>query len=307
VAKTLANFDQELADLRNALFQNSSFVFLLSDLPNADLLHRSKGVRNCRSPIQGETRSELHGDNVTYTSTKRGIFCDSFALPEFDNNQQYLIHIQGKTLSGAGAQLLVLNGETKRFDLTTATGTSDFNLWEPIYPSHNSSYTGQYAQFVLNGESYADEQNRVEFENLTLYPFPLNWLAGIYIQNSTPISQFQTEIQTQHKVGTTFYQAQVNAISDPSLIGLPQSFDTGWIAFKQPKKFGEWLSLRKNFFPHIQYNGWANAWLLPKGEYTVAIWYWPQLLSFVGYGILALTIMLLAIKGFWSWRHSKIR
>ncbi len=80
------------------------------------------------------------------------------------------------------------------------------------------------------------------------------------------------------KIGTFLYQVKTQG---EGYLTLSQGYDVNWLAFS--------TSNLLNFYPHFQYNGWANAWKIPTGEHSLVIFYWPQLLGFAGYGLLAFT------------------
>jgi hypothetical protein len=60
-----------------------------------------------------------------------------------------------------------------------------------------------------------------------------------------------------------------------------QSAHPAWIAFPSNRPW--------QLLDHRTYNGWANAWIVPAGTTTVTMLFWPQLLSFLGYGVLIIT------------------
>ena len=64
------------------------------------------------------------------------------------------------------------------------------------------------------------------------------------------------------------------------LLKLSQGYDQGWTS----------LDLE-----HVKVDGWANGWIVPQSG-TVTIFYWPQLLEFLGFGVLGLTMALLIAK-----------
>lgn len=68
-----------------------------------------------------------------------------------------------------------------------------------------------------------------------------------------------------HRISNTDYMVTVHANSSAYLV-LNQAFSTGWVANSNGIVFQG----------HYEANGFANSWLLPKGNYTVEIRFVPQ-------------------------------
>ncbi len=297
-SKIVKSFDEQMSSLTVDQLKNAQISFSFDDVIPFKLLSgnkRSLGVKNCRDPQVGSVSSIRKDTSVEYLAKDKGLFCDTYFFPEIDTDTQYVYHLKGETKSGAGMSVLLLNPYTKRFDIYTGTRTGKFDFFAPLYPSHNySEDNSQYFQLIFNGDSYGSEENKVEVQQSELYPLPLNWLTSIYTTPATPSENFVTQITQQSKLGTSFYTIKALVLSEEGLVVLPQSFDKGWIAFS--------LKSPLHLFKHLTYNGWANAWMLPAGDYEVVVLYWPQLLSFAGYGLLFATLVGFAVAYFISSR-----
>jgi hypothetical protein len=46
---------------------------------------------------------------------------------------------------------------------------------------------------------------------------------------------------------------------------------------------------------HVKVDGWANGWMVP-GSVTIAIFYWPQLLEYLGFALLVAMILVIVFK-----------
>lgn len=78
------------------------------------------------------------------------------------------------------------------------------------------------------------------------------------------------------------------------LLVLNQGFDKAWIGMSSGR-----------LLRHVKVNGWANGWVLDRpisGE--VVIFYWPQFLEWVGFGILLVSGFVLVGHGFGEGRWS---
>ena len=108
---------------------------------------------------------------------------------------------------------------------------------------------------------------------------PLEQIAGAFFakggQRASHVSPLQ--IVNVKKIGTWLYIVETK---NDGLLRLSQGYDAGWIS--------PWLE-------HVKVDGWANGWMVP-GSVTIVIFYWPQLLEYLGFGMLGVTIVLLLRK-----------
>ena len=129
---------------------------------------------------------------------------------------------------------------------------------------------------------------------------PLTWLQKIKISNNNTIVDSNLSVRNVRKWGTGIYL--VDVVGDGLLV-LNQGFDQGWVAFTPDLGF-KIYDLR--FLKHVKVNGWGNGWIvpvnseqrtvdgadLPAGEAghrlltTVVLLYWPQILEWIGLGML---------------------
>lgn len=92
------------------------------------------------------------------------------------------------------------------------------------------------------------------------------------------------------KHGTWAYKVDLAVASrvdteGEGLMQLGQGYEDGWIAFQiQDSRF--------QILDHKMVSGWANGWEVPASS-TVYIFFWPQLLEFLGFGMLGLTMLIL--------------
>jgi len=48
---------------------------------------------------------------------------------------------------------------------------------------------------------------------------------------------------------------------------------------------------------HILVNNWANGWELEGNEKNIVVFFWPQILEWLGFGMLPLPFLYLVFKG----------
>jgi hypothetical protein len=67
---------------------------------------------------------------------------------------------------------------------------------------------------------------------------------------------------------------------------LAQSYESGWVAWDQDFRFLE----------HKKVNNWANGWILEENSRNVYVLFWPQILEFAGFGVLAILLVTFCLK-----------
>jgi hypothetical protein len=301
IQQKLANFDQKLQNLdleqNNELAiaipygQNKAFVV---DKSWQEETGRELAAKNCAFEEKGEVKKKVLANGIEYWAKDQAILCENLIYPSLDFELEYLYHLKGENSQGVGLSLSLINPLTKRADIEAMTPDGAFNLFFPVYPSKNNSAKKGFFLLNLSAESYGKEENIIQVERSEFITAPLSWLSSIYSQDEQSKLNFDTELISQKKWGTSFYAAKIKVSSEQGLLVLPQAFDRGWIAFIKPKL---WKTLA-----HWQYNGWANAWILPQGEeLELLIIYWPQLLNFLGYLLLAGLLIVGATKLFFTY------
>lgn len=252
---------------------------------------------NCSLDKRGEIKIFSDIQLMSFSAKNEATLCHTKFLPQLSSSLEYLYWWQGENISGSGLRQFLVNPLTKRFDLEIISPQGKFDLWFPVYPSQNYSSNNRPYQFDVNAESYGTEENLTNVKKSEFISLPLSWLTSIKTLPEQAVLSFETEIKKTKKTGTTFYWSLVDVSSKQGLIVLPQSFDEGWIAFAKPSSLSEYTKI--NLLEHVKYNGWGNAWFIPKGEsQEILIIFWPQLLSFLGYFLL--TITLISIIIFWK-------
>lgn len=94
-------------------------------------------------------------------------------------------------------------------------------------------------------------------------------------------------------------RAEIELIEDPG-VGMKnderdglifvnnQAYREGWVATEWPMANGKW-----QMFEHVKVNGWKNGWVVDEctpranGQCQIVVMYWPQLLEYLGFLILA--------------------
>lgn len=261
--------------------------------------------QNCAQPLRGSitTHQSLADQSVVYTADKHGVNCNGLGLIQTSSWQDYLLRVVGNNQVGRGLKFFVSRNQgALPDDYMFATESFDSSVALHGLPEVDES------ALTLNWEARSFGQKAIAgLSQLSLVPMPLRQLAGAELKSVEAetvevVTDNNLEVETYHLGTDTFHSLRVRCWSQPCVIGLDQSFDSGWLAFQVPGSAGAegWWSLtRYQLLPHSYLNSWANAWQLPVGEYSIIIFYWPQALSgiqLLGLGMAVGVVLRWAIK-----------
>ncbi len=248
---------------------------------------------NCDSFKRGSisTKRNAETESVTYQAKDQAAVCEGVAPLGIKTHQTYLLRVQNQNQTGRNLKVYLQNAATDRTDVEhlLPTNRQDVSYFIQSWPFIPES--GYYVNWETR--SFGSQPSINELGKVSFYPLNLEQLAGIKLipnANVSPVSSPTTVTHTW-KFGTHQYGGHVSSSTEDGVLVLSQGFDKAWLAFTipaNPLQLANYKTLE-----HVHYNTWANAWLLPKGESEVMIFYWPQLLSFIGYGLLGISVIAL--------------
>ncbi len=224
-------------------------------------------------------RYESHGEAL----------CDSFEFPMFDHASGAVLEVRSRNLAGMPLRLCLTNEYSKRCDLyVSLTKNVDFTTQYFLVPpmGNGRGYTVNFSNLIF-GTSVSIN----DLEYVALVPFPYYLVRGI------------------HKPLTTVAGR---------LLVYNQAFENGWIA---------WCGFKPCRAEHVVVNNWANGWVFPsvQGDSSVSsssssqqvgqppqnlspsspnviIFFWPQVLEYLGFGFLigwfALVVLLPKLQNY---------
>lgn len=225
-------------------------------------------------------RGTVQKIGANYSADERGAVCDYIVMPELDTRLSYLMRMQGENEAGRSLKFFLYNTGSKRSDLEYLLGKHTYDQTFSLLPwEFDGNYTlnietrsfGQYAE---------NKVSPVEVRWL-----PLEQIAGVRITPSrSDLVGFENDLQPTRsdlqivevkKYGTWLYIVETK---NGGLLKLSQGYDEGWVS--------PWIE-------HVKVDGWANGWMVPAGQHQIVIFYWPQLLEYLGFVILGVTIIVL--------------
>lgn len=209
-------------------------------------------------------------DNSTNSEYNIGLPTNNSSLtvynfPQAKLNQDYLVEINYKYISGLPAKISAFsnNSRHKYFDTRLEKSTQNTTAWF-IIPSHETEDFQPGIDILFNTSPLKQIPSQNQVNSVKLYPFNLNKLI--------------------------YQRLDMSPISNSKYIFYPQSYSRGWLAFYF--KWGVPVFLKN----HVMANNWANAWEVPSTiddpQSTVRIFFWPQLLQYLGLIITTFTLIL---------------
>lgn len=252
-------------------------------IENCDVLKRgtaNKSQSSDRSPIAAQG-SELLGTD--YAVDGRGAACDYIDMIGLDSQLSYLMHVQGENKLGRSLKFFLYNTGSQRNDLEYLLNKGKFDQTFTLLPWE---FAGKYSLHIET-RSFGERAENM-LQPVEARYFPVREIAGAKLvpqsSDHSPITAQGSELSSLQitgvkKTGTWLYKVNTEGVG---LLRLSQGYDAGWIA----------ISIRNlALLEHVKVDGWANGWILRQAQDgLIFIFYWPQLLEYFGFGILAATL-----------------
>lgn len=205
--------------------------------------------------------------------------------PEVKFDQGYLVKIEYKNILNRPPLVKIFSQSNNRLIVDTKLSPSQ-NISYLVVPPIYSFDTG--LGINISSLSFSRKASTNEIINVSFSPFDWSTIANLHFNQPTNFSNRQSI--TFHQFNQTLYSASLPSTSTPGQLVLNQSYSPAWIAFY----FDDYHRL--NLLHHIKINGWANGWLVsPKlsskgGDTSIYIFFWPQLLEFLGFILLLFSL-----------------
>ncbi len=253
-------------------------------LGNCDVLKRgtTQKLQSSEHSPKDQQGSELLA--TAYVADGRGAACDYIEMTEIDPRMSYLMRFQGNNIEGRSLKYFLYNTGSKRNDIEYLLGKNKYDQTFSLLPWAWDGY------YTLNIETRSFGQRAENLvQPIEVRWFPLEQIAGarlVPIRSDLPAfdsagwdhpSRSDLKIVEVRKTGTWLYRVKAEG---SGLLKLSQGYDDGWVS---------------PGLTHVKVDGWANGWIIPQsGEAT--IFYWPQLLEYLGFVILG-AIMIWLMTG----------
>jgi hypothetical protein len=228
-------------------------------------------VKNCDVLNRGSVNKQ----NTTFMADGRGALCDYLVMSELDTRLPYLMRLRGENLEGRSVKFFLFNSGSKRNDIEYLLGKGKFDQSFILLPW---AWDGTYT-LNIDVRSFGQKtENRIDPVEVRYLPIDKIARSKVIVSGDSvaPIEN-KLKIKSVKKFGTWLYIVETE---NAGLLRLSQGYDKGWIS--------PWLE-------HVKVDGWANGWMVP-GSVTIAIFYWPQLLEYLGFILLGITLLALLVK-----------
>lgn len=226
-------------------------------------------------------------NDFNFISNDKDYLCEGLELADINQNESYLLRWKYINESGRTIKFFLYNQASNRVDLEELLPENQVEAAYSIISWPNLSNEG----YKLTYENRSLGQNSSNIINeISVYRLPSSFIKKIRIepQDYEELTSNKVKVESTTKFGNFFYISKVLNINNSGLLVLDQGFDKGWVGLKVE-------GIKINNLEHVIYNGWANGWKLPKGEFYFIIFYWPQLLSFAGF-ILGILVFIKVLR-----------
>ena len=246
---------------------------------------------NYRTLFTGRKQEELEfdpsglGGSILYEGNANEV-----DLTNLVQKEAYLFKFSAKNISGQPLIFWVENLNSRHSDLETyLPKDSTWRTYYFVQPPMDEYGIGYKLHF--DNISIGEDRSVNDLGNLTVYKIPYR----DFVKEKTVYNNKKTEVLSVDDVSRpnpTFYK--INSPVSGTLV-LSQSYNDGWIAINNGR-----------ILPgHVLVDNWANGWQL-DGKVTgpIYLFFWPQLLEFLGFILLGGLFLILVLKLLWPRRDS---
>jgi hypothetical protein len=245
-------------------------------------------------------------DSSIALEAKHGSLEATFYKDNLYHQGSYILFANASYTSGLPVNFYVDNPSENKPELDTKfSKKAQQNVI--VVPKTEDYFTGYGFHFIV--KSIGHETAKSTLESIDLYPFPSATIKGIILRKETsnlPETGEKLPVSFR-KLNGALYQTDTD-INEGYLV-FSQSYDPGWKAYSLATGNWQLATGLKEFFPfifgkelqnHVLVNNWENGWLLDNQDKsgrdkTIVIVYLPQYLEYIGFGVLGITAVLLAV------------
>jgi len=180
-------------------------------------------------------------------------------LPNLPHSSGYIVAVKSQYMSGIPLRLCLKNNYSFVCNLEDELSKNKSPYWDYFLIPSTGNDLGYQLNF--NNISISNIISKSTLNQVSIIPIPFNFLIQIKFEDT---------------------------IKNPlQFFILNQSFHLGWLAFYFD---GAKPIFLKN---HVLANNWANAWELPTNinQSQIHIFFWPQILEFLGLGLTIFTLI----------------
>lgn len=283
--------------------QNNKLTFTIPQLNSNYFIRNPVGANlfrltpeNCYPGMSGNfTRrpEEENGQTYLRLSTADNSSCVSWYFGNLPAGQSWLVKLVYRNIAGYEPFSFAHDGRgLLKHYFTKLEKSEDWitsYLITPPYPQAN--YLGLNLSFSTY--SFSSRPSVNDLAGVEVVPFPWSYLKSLYFAREEKLPTKATLHPLQSSDNLWHYRLTLpEYLSPDATLILPQSYDSGWIAFYM----NGWRPVfLKN---HTLVNNWANGWKIDSSldpHHSILVMFWPQLLQYLGFALLVGTFAVLAL------------
>ena len=211
-------------------------------------------------------------------------------LESLPHTSGYIVGIKSKYLSGIPLRLCFKNLITNLCAVEEETTKSTDSHWDYFLVPPADSFFGYNLE--LNLISYGYQLSQSQVDQISLLPIDYYSLSQISTTPFSPRESPSSPITYKPLFpNNSLIKVSLSSTPSDSYLILNQSFSKNWLAFS--------FSNNKIFFlkKHFLFNNWANVWNIEGlNHQTIYVLFWPQLLEFIGFFLLAFSLIFIIIS-----------
>lgn len=240
-----------------------------SQLKNCDFLRLSAGDKS------GQIKNTVIDKDLIRLESKLANNCTAaFSLNNLSHSLSYLIEFKAGNMQNKSLLFWLENKDSRRADIESylpqIKSLTKFYFIQPPMDPFGTGYTLHFDNWSFNKSYSVNDLGRI-----SVYPIPYDFLVNLSLVKQPASFTKLRNTKTLHPL-PYLYIAKLGGKED-NLV-LYQSYDPGWYAFGAEN--------------HFLVNNWANGWKVTT-DGAVVIIFLPQLLQFLGFGILIFTLLYL--------------
>jgi len=219
--------------------------------------------------------SIIHTNNYLQLFSQDNPNCQQWHLSNIDLTKSNIIKISYKNITGHPLTISAFN-QTNKYFFNKLPDSQDWITKQYFLPAYTTDLYRNDLTVQIRSPSFNQFDTVNQISQIQLYSAQVQQLQLLPPQVKEYLSS---------KSSIFLYQIKLKEPNRNTHFVLPQSFNKGWLAFY-------FNGLKPVFLKdHTLINNWANGWNIKNlNNQTVYIFFWPQLLEFLGFFLLVPTL-----------------
>lgn len=258
--------------------------------------------KTCTDYQEGEYSLEFKSKEYLRLLSTDNNSCYTWAFNHLPLNQAWQIEIKYRNVQGYPLTIFAssIDGQYQMYQ-NILTDSKEWQTKYFLLPPYDTHQKGIQIQVHNNSFNYQPSVN--DIGSIEIYPADIEYPTAeppakkIYLDSNSNIWRYKVKVNSGQS------QSESDGPLDQNnYLVLPQAYDNGWMAFY----FNGWRP--RVLKDRVLINNWANGWNLnrirsrseefhvPGSSAVIYIVFWPQILQFIGFGLLAGTIAFHLLK-----------